>query len=227
MTIAERLARVRQRIEQAATRAGRDPSEPRLVAVSKIHSPESVREAYEAGQRLFGENYVQELREKQQSLGDLDDLKWHFIGHLQRNKVRQVVGSVDLIETIDSQRLLDEVARRAENASVDIGILVQVNIRGEESKSGCDPEGLGELLEAVDRQRRVVLRGLMVLPPFELEAEETRPYFSELRELRERHGGAAALPELSMGMSHDFEVAIEEGATLVRVGTAIFGPRGR
>ena len=227
MTIAERLARVRRQMADAARRSGRDPSEIQLVAVSKIHPAEAIREAYEAGQRLFGENYVQELRDKQQSLGDLADLKWHFIGHLQRNKVRRIVGVVKLIETVDSKRLLDEVAKRAERASVNAGVLIQVNIRREQSKSGCDPDRLGELLAAVEDQPRVVSRGLMVLPPFELDADETRPYFEDLRELRDRYGGVEALPELSMGMSHDFEVAIEEGATLVRVGTAIFGQRSR
>ncbi len=227
MTIAERLTGVRRKIAEAARRAGRDPSQVRLVAVSKIHPPEAIREAYDAGQRLFGENYVQELRAKQQSLEDLSELHWHFIGHLQRNKARQVVGRVNLIETIDSKRLLVEVAKRATHACVDVGVLIQVNIRREESKSGCDPDELSHLLEAVKESPRVEPRGLMVLPPFELEADETRPYFQELRALRDRHGGPERLPELSMGMSHDFEVAIEEGATLVRVGTAIFGPRTR
>jgi pyridoxal phosphate enzyme (YggS family) len=225
VSIAERLHEVRRHIDEAARRAGRDPSQVRLVAVSKLQPPEAIREAYAAGQRLFGENYVQELVAKAADLVDLPDLRWHFIGHLQRNKVKHVIDRVRVIESLDSERLLAEVDARAAAAGVELDVLVQVHIGEEETKSGCAPGDLGALLARADASRRVRLRGLMVLPPYELDPDEARPYFEALRGLRDAHGGSARLPELSMGMSHDFEVAIEEGATIVRVGTAIFGPR--
>lgn len=225
MTIAENLHAIGKRIVNAAERADRDPSTVRLVAVSKRHPPEAIREAYEAGQRHFGENYVQELLAKQEELADLEDLRWHFIGHLQTNKVKQIVDRVHVLETIDSMRLLSEVKKRAGAADSPVNVLLQVKIGEEESKSGCSTEELGELLDVSCRSSFVKIKGLMVIPPFELDADDTRPYFRALGELRNRHGGVSSLPELSMGMSHDFEVAIEEGATFVRVGTAIFGPR--
>lgn len=225
MSIAKNLGSVRRHIERSAERVDRNPNDIELVAVSKLHPPEAIREAYEAGQRHFGENYVQELVAKQAALTDLEEIRWHFIGHLQRNKVRQIVGQTALIETVDSVRLLAEVEKRASAAGVTVDVLLQINIGDEPSKSGCTGETLAELLESSRQSPSVRATGLMVIPPFELDADETRPYFRALRELRDLHGGALSLPELSMGMSHDFEVAIEEGATLVRVGTAIFGPR--
>lgn len=227
MSIAENLRRVREHIARSAERVGRDPESIELVAVSKIHPPEAIREAYESGQRHFGENYVQELLTKQAALVDLEEIHWHFIGHLQRNKVKQIVGLTALVETVDSVRLLSAIEKRADRADVTVDVLLQVNIGDEDSKNGCSSGALGELIENSLGSLRVKPRGLMVIPPFELDADETRPYFRALKELRDLHGGEASLPELSMGMSHDFEVAIEEGATLVRVGTAIFGPRHR
>lgn len=225
MSIAERLAGVRQRIDAAAREAGRDPTEVRLVAVSKLHDPEAIRAAYAAGQRIFGENYVQELLAKQEALADLGEIRWHFIGHLQRNKAKHLVGGVALLETVDSIKLIRELDKRAARQGEEVRVLIQVHIGDEETKSGCEPGELPELLGAIRESTWIRPRGLMVIPPFELDADETRPYFRALRELRDRHGGAGALPELSMGMSHDFEVAVAEGSTLVRVGTAIFGPR--
>lgn len=225
MNVRENLAKVREKMSAAARRSGRESSSIRLVAVSKLHPPEAIREAYEAGQRHFGENYVQELGEKQRSLADLADIKWHFIGHLQRNKVKHAIEGTSLIETIDSPRLLEEIEKRASSRGVIVPVLLQVKIGGESTKSGCEPSALPELLAAARRCEAVEPRGLMVIPPFELEARDTRAYFRKLRELRDRVDDSAAVPELSMGMSHDFEVAIEEGSTFVRVGTAIFGAR--
>ncbi len=223
--IAKNLSEVKTRIADAATRAGRDPGEVILVAVSKVHPASVIREAYAAGQRHFGENYAQELRDKAAELSDLDGLRWHFIGHLQRNKVKYVAPNAAVMETVDSLRLIDELAKQAARHGRTIGCLVQVNVGGEEQKSGCDPDETADLLEAVERADGLTLDGLMTIPPWDLEAEETRKYFRALRELRDKLGGPARLPHLSMGMSHDFEEAIEEGATFVRVGTAIFGQR--
>jgi pyridoxal phosphate enzyme (YggS family) len=222
--IAARLGEVRERIARAAARAGRDPAAVRLVAVSKAQPAAAIREAWEAGQRLFGENYVQELLAKQADLGGLEGLAWHFIGHLQRNKVKSVAGRVAML-AVDSERLVAEVSRRAVERSQTVDVVLEVNLGGEATKSGCAPEAAGALLEAARRAPAVRVLGLMVIPPYEVELEAARGYFRSLRELRERLGGAEALPELSMGMSHDFEIAVEEGATLVRVGTAIFGER--
>jgi pyridoxal phosphate enzyme (YggS family) len=223
--IATNLADVGSRIAEAAADAGRDPSSVTLVAVSKVHPAAAIREAYAAGQRHFGENYAQELRDKARELADLPDLRWHFIGHLQRNKAKYVAPAAALVETVDSLRLARELSRQAERSERQLGCLVQVNVGGEEQKSGCEPEETEEILAAVEAADRLELHGLMTIPPFDLEADETRKWFVALRELRETLGGAKRLPQLSMGMSHDFDVAIEEGATIVRVGTAIFGPR--
>jgi len=162
---------------------------------------------------------------KAEALSDLEEIEWHFIGHLQRNKVRHVVPHAGLIQTIDSERLLGEVVKRAGQAGRAIDILVEVNVGREEQKAGVLPEETQELVGKIGEAGGVRCRGLMVLPPFELDSEETRPWFAGLRELREKLGGEKALPELSMGMSADYPVAIEEGATMVRVGTAIFGWR--
>ena len=225
MTVDESLARVRRRIAEAERRAGRALGSVELVAVSKLQPVEAIRSAYRAGQRLFGESYVQELLSKRERLADLPDLGWHFIGHLQRNKARQVVGRVAVVESVDSIKLAEELAKRAEATGATVSVLAQVDVAGEETKNGCARGELGALLDAVEAAGSLRLRGLMAIPPFEVEPEEARRHFAALRELRDRHGGAERLPELSMGMSGDFEVAIEEGATLVRVGTALFGPR--
>jgi len=226
LDVKRNLETVRGKIAEALKRAGREPGAARLVAVSKRHPEEAIRVAYEAGQRDFGENYAQEQRDKARALEDLADIRWHFIGHLQRNKAKYVAPSSALVETVDSIRLAEEIARQAERFDRIVPVLVQVNVGGEEQKSGCEPGEVAGILAAVEGMDRLRLEGLMTIPPWDLEAEETRVHFRALAALRVEHGGAARLPHLSMGMSHDFEVAIEEGATLVRVGTAIFGPRG-
>jgi PLP dependent protein len=224
---ARNLASVRERISCAARACGRDPSEVTLIAVSKTHGEEAVREAYAAGQRDFGENYAQEFEAKARALADLRDLRWHFIGHLQSNKAKLVAPFASMIETVDSLRLIDELSRSALRHGRTMGCLVQVNVGEEPQKSGCAAQEVAPLLEAVEAAKGLALSGLMTLPPFHLDAQETRVHFRALKALRDAHGGAKRLPHLSMGMSHDFEDAIEEGATIVRVGTAIFGERPR
>lgn len=223
MTIAERLASVRERIARAAERAGRGTEAVTLVAVSKRKPAGDIAAALDAGCRDFGENYVQELVDKASEMSEREGLRWHFIGHLQRNKVKILLGvpQLVLLHGVDSPRLIAELDKRA---SRPMEVLLQVELGGEASKSGCQPGELGALLEAVDRAERVAACGLMCMPP-PGDPEAARPFFAELRQLRDAHGGSERLPHLSMGMSHDFEVAIEEGATIVRVGSAIFGPR--
>jgi pyridoxal phosphate enzyme (YggS family) len=219
VSTAARLRDVEARIARAAERAKRDPASVRLLAVSKTQPAALVREAYDAGQRAFGENYVQELSEKALALGALTDLEWHFIGHLQRNKVKDVLRANAVVHTVDSTRLADELARRAGTGRV--RMLLQVNVAREAQKSGVLPEELAALVAHVRALPSLELRGLMTIPP-DAQPEDARPHFRALRALAVEH----ALPELSMGMSADLEVAIEEGATIVRVGTAIFGARG-
>jgi pyridoxal phosphate enzyme (YggS family) len=223
-TIADNLRAVQERLGQAAARAGRDPGAIRLIAVSKKQPAEAVRSAHTAGGCDFGESYAQQLLEKASALPELG-LRWHFIGHLQGNKVRGLIDKVWLFHGVDKEALLSEISRRAEAIGARARVLVQVNVAGEASKSGCAPNELGPLLAAADRLPALTVLGLMTLPPIVAKADDARPWFRALVELRERFGGRARLPELSMGMSHDFEVAIEEGATMVRVGTAIFGER--
>lgn len=225
MTLAERLTQTRDRIARAAERAGRDPGTVRLVAVSKLHPASAIREAYEAGQRDFGENYAQELVRKAESLTDLPELRWHMIGHLQTNKARLVAPWASVVHTVHSAKLAAELGKRASASGRTIDVLVEVNVARDPAKSGCRPEDLPLVLSALNDQTMLRPRGLMTMPPFTEDPEGARPFFAKLRELRDAHGGAEALPELSMGMSHDLEVAIEEGATIVRVGTAIFGAR--
>jgi hypothetical protein len=223
--IAENLKEVKKRIEVAAMKAARDPSSITLVAVSKVHPASSIRKAYQAGQRHFGENYAQELRDKAEELKDLEGIYWHFIGHLQRNKTKYVAPCVSLLETVDSPRLAEELARQAERFGRTVNCLVQVNVGEEEQKSGCEARETEQLVQVIEKTPGLCLSGLMTIPPWDLEAEETRRYFKALYQLREELGGAKRLPHLSMGMSHDFEEAVKEGATFVRVGTAIFGTR--
>ena len=227
MTVAGDLAEVRDRIAEAARSSGRDPASVTLVAVSKVQPAQKVRAAYEAGHRHFGENYVQEMRAKQEELPDLAEARWHFIGHLQRNKARQVVGHAAMVETVDSVRLAAELEKRAAAAETTVEVLLQVAVVDEETKSGCEPDELPALIETAEAAPHLEVRGLMTIPPWETDPEDARRYFVALRELRDRLGGEALLPELSMGMSGDYDVAIEEGATIVRVGTAIFGARHR
>lgn len=224
--IGDRLAEVRGRLSRAEARAGREAGSVRLVAVSKRHPAVSIRAAYAAGQRDFGENYPQELAEKAKELVDLPDLRWHFVGHLQSNKVRLVMPFLSLLHTVDSAHAVNELSRRATLESKRLAVLVQVNVGGEPQKSGCQPQEIEEVLAAIEGTPALSLRGLMTLPPeAEGETEQRRP-LAALRTLASLHGGAARLPELSMGMSDDLEAAVLEGATIVRIGTAIFGERG-
>ena len=228
--IADRIAVVRRRIERAAARAGRDPAGVTLVAVSKNHPPDAVRAALDAGVVDFGENRVQEAEGKVAALADCHErLHWHFVGHLQSNKVRKVLAFADLIHSVDEVELARRIDRAAGELARIARILVQVDLAGEETKSGLPA---ARLLDALDQMRQfphLRVEGLMLLPPYEEDAERVRPFFRRLRELRNeaREAGLLAGGELSMGMSHDLEVAVEEGATLVRVGTAIFGERAR
>lgn len=215
--IAEGLARVEERIEQAARRAGRRREEITLIAVSKVMPAEAIREAYRAGLRHFGENYVQEFQSKRGELGDLPGAVFHMIGHLQSNKARQGAELFDVIQTVDTPRL----ARRLCEAGKPLQVLIEVKLSPEETKTGVAEADAPALIETVRGLGSLDLRGLMVMPPWPEKPEDSRPYFRRLRELATAHG----LPELSMGMSGDFEVAIEEGATMIRIGTAIFGPR--
>lgn len=223
--IARSLQETRARLERAARAAERDPAAIRLLAVSKTKPASAIREAYAAGQRDFGENYVQELVAKAEELADLPDLRWHFIGHLQTNKAKLAATVAGTIHSVDSARLAAELGRRAGGRSAPLVVLVEVNVGGEAQKSGCSVEQLGEVLDAVAAQPHLQLAGLMTVPPHTEDPEGARPFFRRLAELRDQHGGASRLPELSMGMTHDLEVAIAEGATQVRVGTAIFGAR--
>ena len=224
-SVAERITTVRARIAAAAKRVGRDPASVHLVAVGKGHPPHLLAEATAAGCIDLGENYVQEMLAKMESLGP-SPIRWHLIGPLQRNKVRQVVGRIALVHTLDSPELAAEIERRGAARGVVTEVLCQVNIAGETQKNGIAPEDLGRLLEAVAVLLRV--RGLMTLPPWEDDPEKVRPHFRALRRLRDEMASrfpSLDLRDLSMGMSADFEVAIEEGATWVRVGTTIFGER--
>lgn len=222
---AVRLAVVRERIARAAEGVGRDPSTVGLIAVSKLQTVVAIRALFELGLRDFGENYGQELVDKAARLADLEGLRWHHIGHVQSNKVRALVPTVSLFHGVDRQKLIVELERRAAERDVVVEVLVQVNVSGETTKTGCTPADLGMLLADAERLPHLRVRGLMTMPPAAEDGGAARPYFHDLRVLRDEHGGTARLPELSMGMSHDFEVAIEEGATMVRVGTALFGAR--
>jgi len=223
-TIRERLAAVRRRIEAAAGRSGRAAASVTLVAVSKTMPVEAIREAVAAGATILGENRVQEARDKIEALAGA--VEWHLIGHLQTNKAKLAVGLFDRIHSLDSIRLAHELERHAGEAGRRVRCLVQVNVGGEEQKNGASESEVRPLLEAASRLPHILVEGLMAIPPFLSDPEAVRPFFRRLRVLREalaRDG--FFLPDLSMGMTQDFEVAIEEGATLVRVGTAIFGPR--
>jgi pyridoxal phosphate enzyme (YggS family) len=227
--LSSNLAAVRDRIDGACLRAGREMSEVKLVAVSKMHPAAVLREAIEAGCTVLGENKVQEAEGKIAEVGR-DAAEWHLIGHLQSNKARKAVQLFDMIHSIDSVELAQRLERICEEEGRDqLPVLVQVDLAGEETKSGISEAELPELVEFLRSCRQLRFDGLMVLPPFFDEAEATRPFFRCLREIRDRLASEDAFDgrpgELSMGMSHDFEVAIEEGATIVRVGTAIFGER--
>jgi pyridoxal phosphate enzyme (YggS family) len=225
--VADNLSAVKERIAKAAARVGRDPSEVTLVAVTKTVPVERIREAIDAGQRVFGENRVQEAQAKVPELGD--DIRWHLIGHLQRNKVKFVCDLFQMIESVDSLALAQDLNTRAARRDMVMPILIQVNIGDETTKSGVEASQALALVQQIAALPHVAVKGLMCVPPAVDIAEHARSYFVQLRTLAEQIKGArlpnVAMTELSMGMSHDFEVAIEEGATMVRVGSAIFGPR--
>jgi hypothetical protein len=244
MSIAENIAQIRQRMAAAALRAGRRPEEIALMAVSKTMPADRIREAFEAGQRLFGENRVQEFQSKHAELTaasptvasvavcnvfDIERARFHLIGHLQSNKAAKAAELFHAVDSVDSLRLAERIDAAAANLGKTLSILIEINIGGEAAKSGVEPGSaeLVRLLEAAPRLSHLEIRGLMTVPPFSEDPEGSRPYFRRLRELRDRLAIETKLdlPELSMGMSHDFEVAIEEGSTCVRVGTAIFGAR--
>ena len=222
ISVDENLRGIRERLSEAAARAGRDPAEITLVAVSKMHTVEAIRAAIDAGVNTFGENKIQEAEGKIAALGR-ENLKWHLIGHLQSNKARKAVQLFDVIESLDSLELATRLERIClEEAREQLDVFVQVDLGGEETKEGIAEEKLPELVDFLQACERLHLVGLMTLPPFFDDSEDARPFFIRLRELRDK-----LLPKgaLSMGMTNDFEVAIEEGATHVRVGTAIFGKR--
>jgi len=231
MSIAENVAEVRQRITAAAHRAGRDPAGITLMAVSKTFPAASIREAYAAGIRVFGENRVQEFSGKSIQLADLKDAEWHMIGHLQSNKAAAAAELFIAVDSVDSLKLAEKLDAAAEKLTKKLRVLIEINVGGESAKSGLAPDSaqLEELLVAAPGLKHIEFRGLMTIPPFAEDVEEARPYFRKLRELRDqiaaRNLPAIHVDTLSMGMSHDFEVAIEEGSTYVRVGTAIFGER--
>ena len=228
--IADNLAAVRGRLADAASRAGRDPADITLIAVSKTFPADDVRAAWAAGQREFGENKVQEAEEKMAATADLAGARWHLIGHLQSNKARRTAGFA-AIHVIDSLSLLQRVDSAASAGATRPDVLIQVDLAGEATKHGAPEADVEGIARAALEARAVRLAGLMLLPPWNENQEATRPWFVRLRGLRDRlvAGGipADALRHLSMGMSHDFEAAVEEGATMVRVGTAIFGKRSR
>src|SRR5213080_3364376 len=226
-SIAENLERVREQIAQAAAKVGRAVDEIELVAISKTNDAERVRQAHEAGQHVFGESRVQEARAKIPELPS--NLRWHFVGHLQKNKIRHALPLFELIHSVDSLALARDINRIAEEDGLHPRILLEVNVAGEGSKFGFTPEKLREDLENLLALPRLSILGLMTIPPIAEEAEASRKYFVELRELRDRLQTEfhVDLGQLSMGMTNDFPIAVEEGATLVRVGTAIFGERRR
>ena len=224
----EKFEAIRERVVRAAERVGRDPSEIKIVAVSKKKPVSQIEWLYRCGQRLFGENYVQEAVEKIEELSRLKGISWHFIGHLQRNKAKIAVRYFDWIETVDSIRLAKALNKKAGDMGKKVNILVQVNIGREESKSGFMEEDIQDAIEVIMGLDNLSLHGLMTIPPRAETAEGSRVWFKKLALLKDRLVEvfpALSLKELSMGMSRDFEVAIEEGATIVRVGTALFGPR--
>jgi pyridoxal phosphate enzyme (YggS family) len=215
--VRENYVRILERLHAAAARTGRLPEAIQLIAVTKTVPPARMREAIEAGVRHIGENRLQEALPKREALHDAA-VTWHFIGHLQTNKAKKVAENFDWVQCVDRPELAEKLN---EAATKPLPVLIEVNVGGELSKSGIDPQGLKEFVRSFKKYERLSLRGLMTIPPFLEGPEEVRPYFRKLRQLAEQF----ALPDLSMGMSHDFEVAVEEGATMVRIGTSLFGER--
>jgi PLP dependent protein len=231
MSISEMINAIRERIACAARRSGRDPEDIALMAVSKMQTPEQIRKAYNAGQRIFGENRVQEFVSKVETLRDLQAVEWHMIGHLQTNKASKAVDLFHAVDSVDSQKLAEKLDAAAREVGKKLDVLIEINLGGEAAKSGLAPDSseLEDLLSAAPNFEGLNFNGLMTVPPFTDDPEGARPYFKKLRELRDAIAGrklpAARMQQLSMGMSHDFEIAIEEGSTCVRIGTAIFGER--
>jgi PLP dependent protein len=226
-SIAENLDRVREQIATAAVKSGRSPDDVELVAITKTHPAEKVREAIEVGQILFGESRVQEARAKIPELPS--HIRWHLVGHLQKNKVRQALPLFEMIHSVDSLALAEDINRVAEDEGLYPRVLLEVNVAGEGSKFGFAPNQLREQTEALLALPRVSIEGLMCIPPLAVESEHSRKFFAQVRELRDslEKEFSMKLPRLSMGMTQDFPIGIEEGATLVRVGTAIFGERSK
>ena len=233
MSIVENVARVRERIAAAARRGGRNPDDITLMGVSKTFPVDRIREAYAAGLRVFGENRVQEFGEKAGALRDLDGAEWHLIGHLQSNKAAKASELFGAVDSVDSVKLAERLNATAEKAGKALPILIEINVGGEDAKSGVAPgsDELERILSAAPRLGNLQFRGLMTVPPYSENPEDARPFFRQLREIRDeiaaRRLPMIVIDVLSMGMSHDFEVAIEEGSTCVRVGTAIFGERAK
>ncbi|HLW55375.1 MAG TPA: YggS family pyridoxal phosphate-dependent enzyme [Candidatus Angelobacter sp.] len=231
MSVTDNVAAIRRRIAAAAARVGRDPRSVTVMAVTKTVDPERIRQAFAAGVRVFGENRVQEFEGKARELGDLSDAEWHLIGHLQSNKSAKAVELFGAIDSVDSLRLAERLDRAAAALGRVVPVLIEINVGGEESKSGVrlDSPELDSLLRGVAALEHLKVRGLMAVPPFTPNPEAARPYFRLLRDLRDSIAGrnlpGVTMHTLSIGMSHDFEVAIEEGSTCVRIGTAIFGER--
>ena len=231
MSIAENIAAIRERVASAARRAGRLPDEIGLMAVSKTVDPARIREAYSAGLRIFGENRVQEFAGKAGMLAELSGAGWHMIGHLQTNKAGKAVELFSVVDSVDSVKLAEKLDAAARQIGKKLGVLIEINVGGEAAKSGVPPDSseLEELLQSAPRFDSLAFRGLMTVPPFTDDPQGARPFFRRLRELRDavaaRKLPGVGMDMLSMGMSHDFEIAIEEGSTCVRVGTAIFGQR--
>jgi pyridoxal phosphate enzyme (YggS family) len=231
MSISENIAVVRERVTAAARRAARAPEPITLMAVSKTHPAARIREAYEAGLRLFGENRVQEFATKMPGLADMPGAEWHMIGHLQTNKAAKAVELFGAVDSVDSVKLAERLDASARSLGKKISVLIEVNVGGETAKSGLAPDSkeLEQLLLAAPRLDGLEFRGLMTVPPFSNDSEDARPFFRRLRKLRDsiaaRKLPGIGMETLSMGMSHDFDVAIEEGSNCVRVGTAIFGER--
>ena len=225
--VAANYHRILDRISETAGKCGRHPREVKVLGAAKSQSVESIRAAIAAGISLIGENYVQEAQEKKAQIAGA--VEWHMIGHLQRNKAKAAVEIFDLIETLDSVALALELEKQCRQRGKKIRALVEVKLAGEESKSGIAKDDLASLLEAIATLDHVAVEGLMTVPPFREDPEESRPYFRELRELKDKFNAQRIphvdLQELSMGMTHDYPVAIDEGATIVRIGTALFGPR--
>jgi PLP dependent protein len=232
-SIAENIARTQERIAAAARRAGRNPREITLMGVSKTFPAESIRAAYEAGLRVFGENRVQEFAMKATVVRDLHDAEWHLIGHLQTNKAAKAAELFDAVDSVDSVRTAEKLNALAKSASKTLSVLIEINVGGEQAKSGVavNSDDLDQILQGAPRWSNLTIQGLMTVPPYTEDREGSRNYFRQVRQIRdsiaERSLPHIGMAVLSMGMSHDFEVAVEEGATCVRVGTAIFGERAK